>query len=144
MAKSAFLDSQRFAPFADPVPGHLSSLLSFCKKVLTAAEEKRVSRISAVAAHSVDVKLIVAPQEELSRHDATAASSAPGIAERYAPTGGNTWHIRGDFREFSGYFWQGGCAMMRADAAGAEGMGQPRLAGAHPRSMISGQIRYKG
>jgi hypothetical protein len=57
-------------------------------------------------AHSVDVKLIVAPQEELSRHDATAAAPVTGIAERYAFPGGNTWHVRGKFGEFSGYFWE--------------------------------------
>jgi hypothetical protein len=93
MAKSPFLDPHRFAPFADPVPNHLSSLLSFCKKVLTSVEEKRVRRVGAVAAHSVDVMLIAARQAELSCHDATAESPAPYTAERYASTGSKTWHV---------------------------------------------------
>jgi hypothetical protein len=104
MAKSAFLVPDRFAPFTDPVPDHLSSLLSFCKKVLTAVEEKWVHRVGAVAAHSVDVMLIAATQAELSRHDATAASLAPCIVERYASPGRKTWYVRGKFGEFLGYF----------------------------------------
>jgi Sigma-54 interaction domain len=106
MAKSVFFDPPRFAPSADPVPDHLFSLLSFCKKALTAVEEKRVRHVGAVADHSVNVKLIAATQAELSCHDAAAASPALGIAERYAPTGGDTWHIRGKFGEFLGYFWE--------------------------------------
>jgi Sigma-54 interaction domain len=84
MAKSAFLGPHEFAPFADPVPDHLPSLLSFCKKALTAVEEKRMRRVGSVATRSVDVKRIAATQAELSRHDPTAASPAPCIAERYA------------------------------------------------------------
>jgi Sigma-54 interaction domain len=75
-------------------------------KLFTAIAEKRVRRAGAVAAHSVDVKLIAATQAELSRHDATAASPAPCILERYVSPGGNTWHVRGKFEEFSGYFWE--------------------------------------
>jgi hypothetical protein len=90
MAKSAFLDPHRLAPFADPVPDYLSSLLSFCKKVLTAVEEKRVRRVGAVAAHSVDVMLIAATQAELSSHDATAESPATRIPEKYASPGRKT------------------------------------------------------
>jgi DNA-binding NtrC family response regulator len=80
MAKSAFLDPHRFAPFADPVPDYPSSLLSLCKKVLTAVEGKPVRRVGAVAAYSVDVKLIAPTQTELNRHDATAKSAATCIA----------------------------------------------------------------
>ena len=104
MAKSTFLDPHRFAPCADPVPDHLSSLPSFCKKVLTAVEEKRICHVGAVAAHAVDVKLLAATQAELSRHDVTAASSAGCTAERYISPVGNTWHVRGKFREFLGNF----------------------------------------
>jgi hypothetical protein len=73
-------------------------------KLLTAVEEKQVRRVGAVAAHSVDVKLFAATQEELSSHDATAASPATCIAERYVSAGGKTWHIWGNFGEFLGYF----------------------------------------
>jgi hypothetical protein len=65
-----------------------------------------VRRVGAVAAHSVDVKLIAATQAELSRHDATAESAAICIAERYVSPGGKTWYVRGNFGEFLGYFWE--------------------------------------
>jgi hypothetical protein len=81
MAKAAFLVPHSFAPFADPVADHLSSLLSFCEKVPTAVEEKRVRHGGVVAADSVDVKLIAATQAGLGRHDATAESAAKYIAE---------------------------------------------------------------
>jgi hypothetical protein len=72
------------------VPDHLSSLLPFCKKVLTAVEEKRVLRVGAVLAHAVDVKLVAATQAELRRPGAAAASSTPFVAERYASSERNT------------------------------------------------------
>jgi hypothetical protein len=53
-------------------------------------EEKRVRRVGAVAAYSVDVKLIAATQAELSRYDATVEFPAPCIAERYASSGRKT------------------------------------------------------
>jgi hypothetical protein len=104
MAKSAFLDPHKFAPFADPVLDHLSCLLSFCKKVLTAVEEKRVCRVGAAPAHSVPVKLIAAMQAGLSSHGATAKSPATGIAEGYVSPGEKAWHVLGNFVEFSGNF----------------------------------------
>jgi transcriptional regulator with PAS, ATPase and Fis domain len=81
-------------------------LLPLQGKVLTAVEEKRSCRVGAVAAHSVDVKLIAATHAELNRHDATAESAAKNIAERYVSPGGNTWHDWGNFGEFLGYFWE--------------------------------------
>ena len=85
-------------------------------KLLT-AEEKRVRRVGAVAAHSGDVKLIAAPQAEPSNHDATAASPATCIAERYVSPGGKTWYVRGNFGEFLGNFLRVSCAMMSPAAA---------------------------
>jgi Sigma-54 interaction domain len=85
-------------------------------KLLT-AEEKRVRRVGAVAAHSGDVKLIAAPQAELSNHDATAASPATCIAERYVSPGGKTWYVRGNFGQFLGNFLRVSCAMMSPAAA---------------------------
>jgi hypothetical protein len=40
----------------------------------------------------------------LALDDATTESPATCIAERYATSGGNAWHVRGNFGEFSGYF----------------------------------------
>jgi hypothetical protein len=53
-------------------------------------EEKQVRRVGAVAAHSVDVKLIAAMQGELSSHGATAESPTTYISDRYVFPGGNT------------------------------------------------------
>jgi transcriptional regulator with PAS, ATPase and Fis domain len=67
-----------------------ASPLPLQSKLPTVVEEKRMRRVGAVAANSVDVKLIASTQAELSSHDATATSPAPCIPERYTSSGRKT------------------------------------------------------
>jgi hypothetical protein len=82
-----FEATSKGTPFLDEIN---TLPLPLQNKLLTAGEERRVRRVGAVAAHSVDVKHIAATQAKLSSHDATAESPTTCITERYVSLGGKT------------------------------------------------------